>query len=214
MAAILSRPPCVNADEAVSFTSPVYVRWAARLQYTMLFHLDVKDTSDLLEFVKNTSRWSLPIYAGKINSWTWKFFSQLCKSFHNVLINEKRKLCSLFGLFTAGYVRCAHCWFTSLKTESCHNINFFVVTGGAGGCRYGNQRCYHWRQSWHHDNPWFSVSVMLWLYHWMVMLLIYPQFFIPQMIFHVEFKFGTKDLLLSCSVCPPVWPFVCRQWHC
>ena len=36
----------------------------------------------------------------------------------------------------------------ALKTESCHNANFFVVIGGTGGCRDDNLRCHKGRQMW------------------------------------------------------------------
>ena len=45
-----------------------------------------------------------------------------------------------------------------LKTDSCHNANFFI-SGGTGGCHYDLQ-CSQWRQGWQYDNFWFSAYTM------------------------------------------------------
>ena len=45
---------------------------------------------------------------------------------------------------------------STLKTERRHGANF-VVTGNTEGCHNDKQHCGQWRQSWHHDNTWFSV---------------------------------------------------------
>ena len=42
-----------------------------------------------------------------------------------------------------------------LKTESCHDANFFV-TGGVTGWRYDSLWCCQWWQNWHHNNTRFS----------------------------------------------------------
>ena len=43
----------------------------------------------------------------------------------------------------------------SLKTDSCHNVNF-VITSVAADSYDDNSRCRQWRQSWYHDNSRFS----------------------------------------------------------
>ena len=47
------------------------------------------------------------------------------------------------------------------KTESCHSADF-VVTGGAGYCRYENMRFHQWSRSWHSFNTSiFAIHILL-----------------------------------------------------
>ena len=47
---------------------------------------------------------------------------------------------------------------SSLKIESCHDANFFII-GETGHCHFDNLRCCRRQQSRHHDYSWFSVLV-------------------------------------------------------
>ena len=63
-------------------------------------------------------------------------------------------------------VRFGHCCSSkvkTLKTESYHDANFVVVSGGTTGCHHDNLRCHHWQYSWHNEKFRFSVSV---IFYW------------------------------------------------
>ena len=47
-----------------------------------------------------------------------------------------------------------------LKTKSCNDANF-VFTSGTACILYDNQRCLQWQQSWHCDDSWFSVVLLV-----------------------------------------------------
>ena len=49
----------------------------------------------------------------------------------------------------------------TLETKRNHDANFFLLTGGNGGCYYDNLTCYQWRQSWRHETINFQCNILV-----------------------------------------------------
>ena len=68
-----------------------------------------------------------------------------------IYVLTRYNLCLLVILVTL-YIQ----YYVHWQLSSSHDANF-VATVGTGGFHDDNLQCHQWRQSWHHDDSWFSV---------------------------------------------------------